>query len=134
MREAIDLRVTVFVDEQRVPMEEEVDVHDTSEDATAVHAIVREDRRVLACGRLYGAGVGIARIGRMAVARGVRGRGVGRYLLEALLARAHELGYRRATVSAQVHAVGFYGKAGFSVNGAEYLDAGITHVDMSRPL
>jgi len=134
MAEACTLRVAVFVDEQGVPAEEEVDDHDRS-DATAVHAVAYGTAgEPLGAGRFFDAGGGRAQIGRMAVARRARGTGVGRAILEALIAEAARRGYARAHLHAQLHARHFYLAAGFEDDGALFWDGGIEHRPMSKPL
>jgi predicted GNAT family N-acyltransferase len=120
---AAPLRFAVFVDEQKVPAEIEIDEWD----ARCVHAIaLDEEGRVLGTGRLLPDG----HIGRMAVARSARGSGVGSALLSALMDEARRRGHRETVLSAQTHAVAFYQRHGYAVESAEYMDAGIPHVDM----
>ncbi len=134
VREALKVRFRVFVDEQNVPREIELDEHDEPADRLAVHALVRDGDRVVAAGRFYERNRGTVQVGRMAVMREARGRGVGRLLLDALLEEAVKRGYVRARLSAQTHALEFYRKAGFAAFGDDYDDAGIPHRDMERPL
>ena len=70
----------------------------------------------------------------MAVLAQWRGRGVGRLLLDALLHEAAERGAVRALLHAQVHAIGFYDRAGFITVGDEFDEAGIPHRKMERAL
>jgi predicted GNAT family N-acyltransferase len=104
------------------------------EDACAVHAVARA---------AHGDAIGTARlllhdqlahIGRMAVLREWRGQGVGRALLDAILTAAQARGARFAFLNAQTTAVAFYARAGFRVEGAEFLDANIPHLRMTRVL
>ncbi len=133
MREALAVRTRVFVEEQGVPLEEEVDAHDRS-DAEALHALVRDGRGVLGAARYYVTEPGTVQIGRMAVDARARGGGAGRALLAALLAEARRRGFRRARLHAQTQAWGFYAKAGFCDDGAPLWDAGILHQPMSLEL
>ena len=133
MAEALAVRFAVFVDEHHVPAEEEVDEHDRT-DAEARHALVRDGGVVVAAGRYYRGPAGAAQIGRMAVLAEVRGRGAGRHLLDALLADARTRGYTRAALNAQDHAVGFYGKAGFTPFGETLLECDIVHQPMVMDL
>ncbi|MGZ3497960.1 MAG: GNAT family N-acetyltransferase [Vulcanimicrobiaceae bacterium] len=134
MRLALAVRVAVFVDEQRVPMEEEIDTHDR-DDSRAVHAIALEGDRVVGAGRFYVRDDGhTVQIGRMAVLQSHRGRGAGRVLLHALIEAAQQRGYSRASLSAQTHAQAFYAKSGFTAEGSLFQDAGITHQEMVRDL
>lgn len=134
MREALRVRFAVFVDEQQVPPELEIDAYDAPEDAASAHALVRRDGEAVAAGRFYRRDASTAQIGRMAVLAPVRGEGVGTALLRALLDEARRRGYRSARLSAQTHAVAFYERHGFRSFGEPYDDAGIPHVDMAREL
>jgi YbgC/YbaW family acyl-CoA thioester hydrolase len=129
--EAQPIRTTVFVDEQGVPVEIERD----AADAGAVHALAR-NRLGLAVGtgRLLAAGGPghPARIGRMAVSRALRGAGIGRAVLEALMAEAGRRGDAEVTLHAQVSALGFYRRAGFVPCGERFEEAGIGHQEMRR--
>ncbi len=84
----------------------------------------------LATGRLLPDG----HIGRMAVLKPWRGRGIGGAILARLIERARERGDSEVVLSAQVHATAFYRAHGFAEEGAEYLEAGIPHRDMRRRL
>jgi len=127
------LRHRVFVLEQGVPAELERD----GADATAVHALSRDDAgRVVATGRLLldAAGPGRAVIGRMAADAAVRGRGHGGAVLDVLQREAAARGQTEVELHAQVTARRFYERAGFTVVGTEYEEAGIVHVTMRRAL
>ena len=130
----IALRVAVFVDEQGIPREEEVDAYDGPREES-IHALVREPDGMLAgTGRLVPDDPVTARIGRMAVAHSARGRGVGRAILDALVAEARRRGYQEAVLNAQVSAVAFYERAGFRTRGSQYDDCGIPHITMTMTL
>ncbi len=119
------VRFTVFVDEQRVPPELELDEFDP----VSLHALARDDSdRVLGTGRLLPDG----HIGRIAVLGHARGRGVGAALLRALVAAAHARGDRAVVLNAQLHAVPFYRRFGFVAEGDVFDDAGIDHIVMRR--
>lgn len=120
------LRREVFVVEQGVPEHMEWDEHDMA----SVHALAWMNGQAVGCGRLLPDG----HIGRMAVRRAWRGRGVGRALLEALMAEADRRGMARLELNAQTHALVFYGKSGFVAEGDEFDEAGIPHRRMSRTL
>jgi len=134
MDEAIALRIAVFVHEQSIPEAEEIDAHDAP-DAEALLVLVRDrDGAIAATGRFYDAGERVAQIGRMAVRRDVRAAGLGRMMLERLIDEARTRGFKRAVLSAQNHAIGFYAKLGFQPFGATLLDGGIVHQPMERAL
>ncbi len=123
----IELRTRVFVDEQGVPPEIEIDGLDPG----CVHVLAETaDGRIIGTGRLLPEG----RIGRLAVERAWRGRGVGRALLETLVACAAQQGFATVELHAQTRAIGFYEAAGFRAEGPEFDDAGIPHRRMTRPL
>jgi YbgC/YbaW family acyl-CoA thioester hydrolase len=125
------IRSTVFVDEQKVPAALESD----DADALALHVVARNRFGLaVATGRLLQAAPGIARIGRMAVLPIARGSGVGTRLLSVLLEAARERGDRRAVLHAQVASKNFYLRAGFVIDGPEFVEAGIAHVAMSKLL
>ncbi|MFQ1001075.1 GNAT family N-acetyltransferase [Modestobacter sp. SSW1-42] len=127
------LRRRVFVAEQGVPAELELD----ERDATAVHALSRDDAgRVVATGRLLpdAAGPGAAVVGRMAADAAARGRGHGSAVLAVLEQEAAARGQQVVELHAQVGARGFYDRAGYTAVGEEYVEAGIVHVTMRKPL
>ena len=68
----------------------------------------------------------------MAVAAGIRGGGIGRRLLDALLDASRGRGDREAMLHAQCSAVAFYERAGFVARGPVFEEAGIAHVEMAR--
>lgn len=119
---AFMLRLEVFHAEQGIPVAEEFD----ADDAEALHMLAECDGQPAGTGRLI-CRDGVGRIGRMAVRHAFRGRGVGRALLDALVAAAREQGARRIEIHAQTRAAGFYAQAGFTVAGAEFLEVGIPH-------
>lgn len=133
MREALALRTRVFVDEQGVPPEEEVDMHDRP-GSTAVHALLFDGTRVIGAARFYMLNANTVRIGRMAIAAESRGRGAGRTLLIALGDEARRRGYASAELHAQVHVRDFYLRAGYGDDGERLWDAGILHQPMSKRL
>ena len=125
------MRTEVFIEEQKIPAALEWDEADT--DAVHVVAFNRFGRPV-ATGRLLAHAPGVARIGRLAVLAPMRGTRIGRAVLDALLGAARERGDREAVLNAQVSAEPFYARAGFARRGAEFDEAGIAHVEMTREL
>jgi predicted GNAT family N-acyltransferase len=123
---ASPIRFAVFVEEQGVPREIELD----EMDARCVHAICFDDGAPVATGRLLPDG----HIGRMAVLAPWRGQGVGGRILQALMGRAKERGDAQVVLSAQVHALQFYRRHGFEASGTVYEEAGIPHQEMRRRL
>lgn len=131
--ELTQIRFTVFVREQAVPPEIEIDPLDA--DASKVtHVVARDAAGVaIATGRLITDG-GTPRIGRMAVLRAWRGAGVGSAMLELLCAEAKRRGHGEVHLHAQSHATAFYYHHGFLSHGPEFSEAGIPHQEMHRAL
>ena len=123
---ASPIRFSVFVEEQGVPREIELDEHD----AVSLHAVVFEHGKAVATGRLLPDG----HIGRMAVLKAWRRRGIGSALLSELIDSASKSGHKEVALSAQVHAVPFYRAHGFVPVGEESFEAGIRHQAMTRAL
>lgn len=120
------LRIAVFVVEQGVPAEMELDEFDP----ISLHAACEADGVVIGTGRLLPDG----HIGRLAVARGLRGQGVGGRMLRALVAEAQRRGLPEALLHAQVQAEAFYARHGFVPEGPVFDEAGIAHRLMRQPL
>ena len=125
------IRTAVFIEEQKIPVEMEWD----EADATCVHAVAFNRLGLpLATGRLLQHAPQVARIGRMASAQTVRGSGVGRAVLDALMQAARTRGDREVLLHAQTSASDFYARAGFTPRGPVFDEAGIAHIEMTRTL
>ena len=120
------LREKVFTEEQQVDPSIQWDNRDNE----ARHAVIEADGTIVAYGRLLPDG----KIGRLAVARELRGTGLGRQVLDALIAMAREDGLDAVYLHAQAHATEFYSKAGFQPEGDVFEEAGIPHQGMRLPL
>lgn len=133
MEAALSVRFRVFVEEQRVPVEEEIDHYDDrpGERDDVVHVLAH----------VGGIPVGTARllldhaepyphIGRVSVLAEMRGSGVGRRLMEVLHEEARNRSHRGVTLAAQLHAIPFYERLGYLARGEVFLDAGIEHREM----
>ena len=123
---AAPIRFAVFVEEQGVPFEIELDEYDP----VSLHALAFDGDKPVGTGRLLPDG----HIGRMAVLTAFRGKGIGGALLEALMKAAKARGDRQVVLSAQVGALQFYHAHGFEPEGDEYMEAGIRHQAMKRTL
>ncbi len=119
------LRTEVFVDEQHVPPELELD----AEDAHALHIIAQEDGVTIGCARVI-LSERDAHIGRLAVKKSHRGNGVGSAICRFIIDTCHKRGYTRIWLNSQLRAVGFYEKLGFSPKGEVFTEAGIEHIEM----
>ncbi|MEP6738934.1 MAG: YbgC/FadM family acyl-CoA thioesterase [Caldimonas sp.] len=125
------IRSEVFIGEQKIPAEMEWD----DADPGAVHAVAfNRLGRALGTGRMLEHVPGAAKIGRMAVVGTSRHSGVGRAVLDALLAAAKARGDREAVLHAQTSAAPFYERAGFARRGPVFDETGIAHVEMLRVL
>ena len=123
----LNLRKLVFIVEQKVPVSEEFD----GLDHASWHWLVDDKQgRPIGTGRLLNSG----QIGRMAVLGEHRGEGIGAALLSTIIEKARTLGFEDIFLNAQVHAVGFYSKAGFVKSGAQFEEAGIPHQRMTQTL
>ena len=128
---AQQVRTEVFVNEQRIPLEMEWD----DADHTAVHALaVNCLGQPVATGRLLQHGTGVAKIGRMAVSRVLRGSHLGRDILQILVQAAAQRGDHEACLHAQRSAEGFYARQGFAPRGEPFEEAGIAHIEMFKRL
>ncbi len=121
------VREEVFVLEQLVSREEEWD----DLDAVSHHVLARDNSgNPIGTGRL----TPDHKIGRMAVLKAWRGHGVGAALLRTLIERARELRFPEVHMNAQVDAIEFYEKLGFTVYGDEFIEANIRHRSMQMTL
>ena len=131
---AQQVRTEVFVHEQRIPVEMEWD----DADDTAIHALaVNRLGQPVATGRLLAPAPdhpGVARIGRMAVNRVLRGSHLGQDILQALMQAATQRGDHEVCLHAQRSAEGFYARLGFEPRGEPFEEAGIGHIEMFKRL
>lgn len=121
--ELTSIRRTVFIEEQNVPENIERDGRDS--DCFHVFASVKEGKPI-GTARMDKNG----KIGRMAVLREYRGRGVGRKMLQVIMDWGRSKGITGFYLSAQIGAMGFYRKMGFEPYGEEFEEAGMKHVNM----
>jgi predicted GNAT family N-acyltransferase len=130
LQDCLTLRRDVFVAEQSVPEELEID----GRDKEARHFALTDDGRVVATCRVRRMGIA-AKIERMAVSKDYRRQGIGRELMKYVLQRLTNTdGIKLLKLSSQADAVPFYEQLNFKKHGPEYMDAGIPHYDMSREL
>ena len=140
LRDALAVRTRVFVQEQGVPIDLEVDDTDraalTRQDAVYVIGRLRGD--AVATARLlfeaHGEPAAMPHIGRVAVLAEHRGNGFGAAIMRALHDAARTRGASAVTLAAQVHAIPFYERLSYVARGPLFLDAGIEHRDMDRRL
>ncbi|MBY6277191.1 GNAT family N-acetyltransferase [Symbiobacterium thermophilum] len=129
---AFAIRRKVFIEEQNVPPEEELD----GLDRTAAHVLALDPAgRPVATGRIIPYGEGTGKLQRIAVLPEFRGQGYGRAVVGALEEMGRAMGFRRFVLGAQTHAEPFYRRLGYRTTSPEvFLDAGIPHVHMEKVL
>ncbi len=120
-----ELRFEVFVDEQNVPREIELD----EEDDIAYHFIAEDDGVTIGCARVIVNGSD-AHIGRIAVKKSYRGCGIGAAICRYAIDYCRAQSCTRIWLHAQLQAVGFYEKLGFRPLGDVFMEAGIEHIKM----
>ena len=120
------IRTAVFVDEQNIPAEFELD----QDDPVSQHVLAFCKGEAIGTGRLTRAG----KIGRVAVLRPFRRQGVGLCVMHRLITLAKREHHSEVVLSAQHHAIPFYEKLGFETEGSLFVEAGIAHVKMRKQL
>ncbi len=120
------LRLEVFVDEQQVPPELELD----EDDRRAWHILAEEKGVTVGCARIL-FDQGSAHLGRIAVKRTMRAQGIGSAVVRYAIALCRQRGCTEIGLHAQLHAVGFYEALGFRSHGEPFTEAGIAHIAMT---
>ncbi|WP_151708245.1 GNAT family N-acetyltransferase [Acinetobacter junii] len=116
------IRKQVFIIEQNIPEEEEWDDQDMISD----HFVVYDQNQPIATARLLQNNS----VGRVAVLKAYRGQGIGRMIMLEIVRQAHQQDRKFLHLSSQVHAISFYEKLGFSIQGDAYDECGIPHIKM----
>ena len=135
LQEALDLRAEVFVIEQKVPATDEVDYLDNMAaigNGSVIHVVAISDQQIAGTARLI---LDVPEgeyphIGRVAVKKELRGRQIGRNIMDKLHQIAKGKGFAGETLSAQVEVKDFYTSLGYVQRGKTYMDVGIPHQDM----
>ena len=128
--DAVNIRYEVFVEEQKVPADVEIDeLEDKSH-----HVVLYEDDQPMGTARIYHRGDGIYKIQRVAVLKNYRGKGIGVQLMKECELQISKLRGTKITLGAQLQALSFYEKLGYKAEGAEFMDAGIPHREMTKML
>ena len=128
--DAFLVRQEVFILEQGVPAELELDEFDSS----AAHVLAYQDTHCIGTGRLVNLSAKQAQIGRMAVLAKFRGKGVGKQILQKLVDLAVSQGAQEIILHSQVSAIPFYERLGFQAQGDVYDEASIPHRNMMLTL
>ncbi len=125
---AIAVRMRVFVEEQRIPADAELD----AADATALHAVAVESGRIVGTGRLIDLGERQGQIGRMAVDQEHRRHGTGGRILLFLEEQGRQQGMTEFILHAQEYVKSFYAGHGYTEHGDVFLEVDIPHVEMRK--
>ncbi|MFC5453196.1 GNAT family N-acetyltransferase [Paenibacillus aestuarii] len=134
LRACFEVRMQVFVEEQKVPEELEMDEKDESPESCH-HFLIMDEGKPVATARWYFYKEDTAKFQRVAVLASHRGRGLGKQLIVEMEKQARELNAKYALLDAQVQAEGFYTQLGYKVISEEpFYDADILHVRMKKPL
>lgn len=129
LEEAYRIRTEVFVHEQGVDPDIEIDEHE----AIAKHVLVLYDGQPAGAGRVRNV-EGIAKLERICVLQPYRMHKVGAAVMAELESIARGMGLSKAKLHAQTHAAGFYEKLGYTVDSDEFMEDGIPHVRMIKKL
>ncbi|WP_243292917.1 GNAT family N-acetyltransferase [Bacillus sp. FJAT-47783] len=130
LEDAFNVRKKVFVHEQNVPLELEID--DFEEEAT--HVVVYDEETPVGAGRLRLVD-GFGKLERICVLSSYRGKGAGSIVMEKLEEIAHQKGVSKVKLNAQTTAEAFYQKLGYeTISEDVFLDAGIPHVSMMKSI
>jgi predicted GNAT family N-acyltransferase len=129
LEDAYSVRKTVFVDEQNVPLEEEIDAYEDE----AEHFVMYHDGSPTAAGR-FRLVDGYGKVERISVLKEARKTGAGRAIMNAIEEYAREKDIQKLKLNAQTHAIPFYTGLGYETVSEEFMDAGIPHKTMLKNL
>ncbi|KXH79803.1 GNAT family N-acetyltransferase [Sporosarcina sp. HYO08] len=128
--DAFSVRRKVFVEEQRVPHHLELDEYDD----LAIHFVVYSDQTPIGAGRLRETSNGIGKVERVCILKEFRGNRLGNLVMDALEKHAKMSNYEKIVLNAQVSAIPFYEKLGYTITSPEFMDADIPHRAMEKKL
>lgn len=120
------IRTQVFIVEQHIPEAEEWDDYD----AISQHFVIYDQDHPIATARL----LQNHSVGRVAVVKAYRGQGIGRMIMLEIIAYAQQQARPHLQLSSQIHAVSFYQQLGFIVQGDEYDECGIPHIEITMSI
>ncbi len=118
------IRNTVFTNEQYIDSEIDFD----GQDDHCIHVLIVKNGEYIGTGRMLSDG----HIGRLAILKEYRGQGLGAEMVQSLMDKAKSENMKRVYLGAQKHAIGFYGKLGFSVYGEPFIEVNIEHSHMEK--
>jgi predicted GNAT family N-acyltransferase len=129
LQEAFSIRKKVFVDEQLVPLEEEIDQYEEE----SIHFLLYDENLPIGAGRFRSVD-GIGKVERICVLENHRKSGSGKAIMDKIEEYGKSEGYRKFKLNAQTHAIPFYSKLGYEIISDEFLDAGIPHRTMIKQI
>ncbi|MFC7394100.1 GNAT family N-acetyltransferase [Scopulibacillus cellulosilyticus] len=125
--DALAVRYKVFVEEQNVPEEEEIDQYEED----AIHFVAYDGGTPAGAGRIRIQDQTV-KVERICVLNAYRGKKVGQAIMKKIEETSKERGFNQFLLNAQTHAVPFYKRIGYQVTSGEFMDAGIPHVQMKK--
>ena len=129
LEDAFSIRKTVFIEEQNVPAEEEIDQYEND----CTHFVLYQDGFPAGAGR-FRVTDGYGKVERICVLKEQRQNGAGQAVMNAIEEYAQENGIKKLKLNAQTHAIPFYSKLGYETVSEEFMDAGIPHKTMIKQL
>jgi predicted GNAT family N-acyltransferase len=129
LEDAFSVRRTVFIDEQNVPEEEEIDQFENE----SAHFVYYHEGAPIGAGR-FRVVDGYGKVERICVLSTVRKTGAGKAIMNAIQDYANGKGIHKLKLNAQTHAIPFYEGLGYEVVSEEFLDAGIPHRTMIKEI
>lgn len=133
MADALSVRRAVFIVEQEVPEDLEIDEHDQVSSGT-VHFVAYDGETPVGASRLRPYAPSVGKVERVAVTKSERGTGLGRMIMQAMEEVAFKHNYNTLKLNAQTHAQRFYEKLGYEPHGDIFDEAGIEHIAMVKKL
>ncbi|MCC5804446.1 GNAT family N-acetyltransferase [Rossellomorea vietnamensis] len=129
IQEVFHIRKTVFVEEQQVPLEEEIDEYENH----STHFVLYDQNKAVGAGR-FRILDGVGKVERICVLKSIRGKGAGRTLMLGIEEYAKRQPLSQLKLNAQTYAIPFYEGLGYQVTSEEFLDAGIPHKTMKKTI
>ncbi|PSL26495.1 putative GNAT family N-acyltransferase [Planomicrobium soli] len=126
--QAMEVRRTVFIEEQGVPAAIEMDAND----ATAIHFVGYQFTQPIAAGRIREIEPGVGKVERVCVLPEYRGQHVGVQVMEAMEEHARSNGIFKLRLNSQSYAIPFYEKLGYVITSPEFFEADIPHQSMEK--
>lgn len=130
LAEAFEVRKTVFIHEQNVPEEEEIDQYESD----SIHFVLYDDNRKAAGAGRFRVLDGIGKVERICVLKENRKTGAGVAVMNKIEEYAKSQGISTLKLNAQTHAIPFYSRLGYETVSEEFMDAGIPHKTMKKSI